>query len=572
MSIIRNVAFGETTDSLTTSQWLLDWYGGRKTASGTRVTATKSLALSAYFAAIRNISEDVGKLPLKTYKELDRGKETQKDHRVYTLLHDEPNDEMTAMSFRETLTSHAMGWGGGFAEIERSRIGDPIALHIIHPSRVSIKRRPGSKKLYYYVKSYDVDQTGIATPVDHVEIEPKNMFHIHGLGANGISGYCMSVLAKEAIGMGLEAERMGASFFANGMALSGILVHPGELEDKARRNLRRQWHKVYGGSKKSGKVAVLEEGVEYKQLSIPPEQAQYLETRQFQVEEIARWFRMPPHKLQHLLRSTFNNIESQNIEYTIDTLQPWLTRWEQEIKRKLFNKTTEKDLFAEHVVTALLRGDNVKRSLYEKNQFMVGAMSQNDIREAENRNSIGPKGDIYYVPMNMQPSEIVYQSLQKGEVPQAGQTGGTPPGEQGIGTTASDINYETLAKSYMPLFNDAANRILTKESKAIGRLAKKGLSQKDFELGVDTFFEKNIQYIISTLTIPAESLGITLEVDSVYDIVEDYAREHIEQMLSDIPLNYKNGEVDIYCKHLLTAFVPMATQLYEKILEAEDEI
>jgi len=475
MSVLQSIFSGYWVEDPEDDRWWTGgWPIGRRTDSGAEVDPEKALGLAAYYACLRNISEDIAKLPLKTYRRHGRNKEEMPDHPVYRLLHDEPNEEMTAMAWRETMTHWAMGWGAGVSEIERNGAGHPVGFWPIHPSRIRLVRN-NEKRLRYVIKSDDLAKADI-------ELMPQDVLHIHGMGGRGVTGYCLSILASQTIGLGLQAEKFAARFFGEGIVLSGYLSHPGQLQKPAKENIRQHWKTAYGGADKSHDVAILAEGMEWKQLGIPPEEAQFLETRQFEVEEICRWFRMPPHKVQHLLRSTFSNIESQNIEYVVDTLLSWATRWEQEIARKCFDRGTEPDLFAEHVFNALLRGDQVKRGTFYRTMFMVGAMSQNDIRAAENENEV-EHGDIYYVPANMTPAE----KAARGETqePAAGPTDG----------------YHTVVR---PVFEEAFQRVLTKEARAAQRAAEKYLpnDRVAFQNWAAEFYAGHSEYVVTALTPP----------------------------------------------------------------------
>ena len=462
--------------------WLLDALGGRQTVSGERVTPEKSLGLAPYYACLRAISEDIGKLPLIVYRSLSpRGKERQRNHPNYRLLHDEPNPEMSSISFRETMTHWALGWGGGVAEIERTERGVPAALWPIHPSRIEIKR-DSMRNIIYIIRSDDITRERPSPTV----LQQRDVLHIHGLGTNGLHGYSIAHLASESIGLGMAAQTFGSAFFGHGATMGLVLEHPGKLEGDAAKNLRRSWAEMHEGSANAYKTVILEEGMKATQTSIPPEQAQFLQTRYFQVEDIARWFRIPPHKIQHLLRSTFSNIEMQALEYVGDTLMPWMIRWEQEIKRKLF-RPDETDLFVEHLVTALLRGDQKARSEFYTKQFSVGAMSPNDIRELENMNPIGPAGDEYFVPMNLAPIDRVI----------AGQTG--KQATSGIGRAAAET-------ACLRMFTDAAERIINKETKAIGRASAKYESADAFKDWVTRFCAEQEAQIVAIFGPVAESL------------------------------------------------------------------
>jgi HK97 family phage portal protein len=378
------------------SAWLLSWAGGLTTRAGMAVGPVTAMTLAIYYACLRNISEDVGKLPLHTYRRLPRGKERAVDHPAYALLHDQPNDDMTAMTFRETLTHHALAWGNGYAEIVFSPGNVVQALWPIHPSRVQV-RRDEDGRLVYDVYGGELTLPG-GSRAGVRRLRQDNILHIKGLGSEGYEGYSVLRLAAESLGLGLAAQTFGAAFFGNGATVGAVLEHPATLTEAAQKRLRESWQTIYGGPSNAMKLAVLEEGLKYTRLGVPPEEAQFLETRQFQVEEVCRWFRMPKSKVHDLTDSTYSNMEQQNLEYVPDTLMPWLTRWEQELKRKLF--ADEPEYFAEHAVQGLLRGDQAARATFYKDLFGVGAISPNDVREFENLNSIGPAGDTFFIASN----------------------------------------------------------------------------------------------------------------------------------------------------------------------------
>lgn len=424
-----------SSDLQSPSAWLLSWAMGTRTSAGIAVGPVTAMTLPIYYACLRNISEDVGKLPLHTYRRMARGKRRALDHPAYALLHDAPNPDMSAMTFRETLTHHALAWGNGYAEIVWTPANEVAALWPIHPSRVQV-RRDDEGLLVYDVYGSELTLPGsLGRSVQRLRQE--NVLHIKGLGAEGYEGYSVLRLAAESLGMTLAAQTFGSAFFGNGTTIGAILTHPNTLSEKAVQRLRESWQTIYGGPSNAMKMAILEEGMKYERLGIPPEEAQFLETRQFQVEEICRWFRMPKSKIHDLTDSTYSNMEQQNLEYVPDTLMPWLVRWEQELKRKLFAE--EPEVFAEHAVQGLLRGDQAARASFYKDLFGVGAISPNDIREFENMNSIGPQGDTYFVAANnFQPLEMVVSSATTEEpeappfpvIPGRNGTNGSHPEEE----------------------------------------------------------------------------------------------------------------------------------------------
>jgi HK97 family phage portal protein len=386
--------------------WLSDWTLWGRTSAGIDISPYSVMTLPAYYAALRAISEDVGKLPLMTYERLEpRGKRRATEHSLYPVLHDSPNPLMSAMTWRESMTHYALAWGNAYAEI--IRVGGQIVglSRPIHPSRVTPKFDE-SGDLVYDVHIGDLSIPSLRPEFGQtITLPQRDVLHLRGLG-DGLIGYSVAQLAAESLGLSLAAQQYGASFFGSGTHTGGIFTHPATLSDTAIAHLRDSLDKYRIGGENAMKTMVLEEGMTYERGSIPPNDAQFLETRQFQVTEVCRWFRIPPHKIGYLENATFSNIEHQGLEYVVDTLQPWLVRWEQELKRKLF--ADEPAYFAEHLVLGLLRGDQQARSNYYRTRFYIGSMSPNDIRELENENPIldvdgdpDPAGDKYYIQNNL---------------------------------------------------------------------------------------------------------------------------------------------------------------------------
>jgi HK97 family phage portal protein len=367
---------------------------GGNWGQSTALTDDRFMRIAAYFACIRNISEDVAKLPLITYRRLARGKSRAPEHPLSSVLGKSPHPAIGSMAFRETLTRYALGWGNGYAQILRSGTSVPTALEPIHPGLVDITTS-NDGRVKYIVRNGGENKT----------IPAADMLHIHGLSSNGVCGLSVAGLSRETMEFAGSAQTYGRNLFARGGRPCGTLTVPGKLTPDAQKMLRESWDEAHGGEN-SGRTAVLPEGIKYETISINPVDAQYLETRQFTVEEIARWFRMPLHKIQYLVRAQgWSTLDAQNTDYLTDTLMPWLVRWEQEIARKLF--ADDPEYFAEHLVNGMLRGDQKSRSEYYVKQFSIGALSINEIRELENMNPIdGDGGDKHFVPLNMTPAEF----------------------------------------------------------------------------------------------------------------------------------------------------------------------
>lgn len=356
--------------------------GGTESSSGISVSEMTALNLSVVWACVRVISETIGSLPWITYKRTnDDGRERAKKHELYSLLHNAPNSEMPAMVWKETSLAHVLLWGNSYSLIGRNRSDAISELYPVTPDRVTPKRRESGQIFY------EISQADGGPKI----VEAEDMFHVPGLGFDGVVGYSVVQKARESMGMSSAAEQLGSSFFGNGAQIGGTLEHPGKLSDKARENLRASVKAKHQGSKNAGSMMLLEEGMKYTRIGVPPQDAQFLETRQFQVEEICRWFRVPPHKVQHLLRSTFSNIEHQSIEFVQDTIRPWCVRFEQFAQLKLVRPSEQNTVYTEHLLDALLRGDAISRSQALQLQFQNGALTLDEWRAIENRNPV-PEG------------------------------------------------------------------------------------------------------------------------------------------------------------------------------------
>ena len=374
-------------------------FGG--STSGKAVNERSSMQMTAVYACVRILAEAIAGLPLHLYRhDDDSSKHKAKEHPLYNLLHAEPNPEMTSFVFRETLMTHLLLWGNAYAQIIRNGKGQVAALYPLMPNRMQVDRDKSGKLYYQYTTSAEDAPTMQGTTKI---LDPSEVLHIPGLGFDGLVGYSPIAMAKNAIGMAIACEEYGAKFFANGAAPSGVLEHPGTVKDPTR--LRDTWQGQFGGSSNSHKVAVLEEGMKYTPISISPEQAQFLQTRKFQINEIARIFRVPPHMVGDLEKSSFSNIEQQSLEFVKYTLDPWVIRWEQALARSLLEPGEKQTHFFRFNVEGLLRGDYQSRMGGYATARQNGWMSANDIRSLEDMDQIGDEdgGNLYLINGNMLP-------------------------------------------------------------------------------------------------------------------------------------------------------------------------
>lgn len=364
--------------------------------SGERVDEMSAMQISTVYACVRLLAETMASLPLHLYRYADegKGKERAIDHPLYRLLYRQPNPEMTSFVFRETLMTHLLLWGNAYAQIVRNGKNGILGLYPLLPQNVEVDRDE-SGELYYIYHAYTDEKPGEKD--QDVYFRRDEVLHIPGLGFNGLVGFSPIAMMKNALGTTLAVERYGSSFFKNGAQPSGVLEHPGVLRDPQK--IRDNWMDAYGGSANAHKVAVLEEGMQYKAISLPPEDSQFLSTREFSVDEICRIFRVPPHLVQNLTHSTYSNIEHQSIDFVQHSINPWAIRFEQAISKDLLLEEEQDDYFAKFNLDGLLRGDYQSRMNGYATGFSNGFLSPNDIRRLENMDPIPAEqgGDDFYL-------------------------------------------------------------------------------------------------------------------------------------------------------------------------------
>ncbi|EOS27167.1 HK97 family phage portal protein [Lachnospiraceae bacterium 3-1] len=395
MGLKRFFGFGQARDKpINTAGSGYSFMFGR-TTSGKPVNERTAMQTTAVYACVRILAETVASLPLHVYEYKDGGKKLVYDHPLYFLLHDEPNPEMTSFVFRETLMSHLLIWGNAYAQIVRDGSGRVLGLYPLLPNKMDVDR--DNRGRIYYVYSRDTNENPMFKDSGDIKLRAEDVLHIPGLGFDGLIGYSPIAMAKNAVGMTLACEEYGASFFANGANPGGVLEHPGVLKDPSK--VRESWNSVYRGTNNAHKIAVLEEGMKYQQIGIPPEEAQFLETRKFQINEIARLYRIPPHMVGDLEKSSFSNIEQQSLEFVKYTLDPWVIRWEQSLQKALLLPGEKNKYFIKLNVDGLLRGDYQSRMNGYATGRQNGWFSANDIREMENMNPISDEegGNLYLI-------------------------------------------------------------------------------------------------------------------------------------------------------------------------------
>lgn len=475
-------------------RWFVDLIGGGKSSSGATVNERTAITYSSFWAAVRAITKPIASLPLHLYERTEGGRERAYDHPLYQLLHEKPNNLMTSLAFRDALNTHLLVWGNGYAEIEYGANGMPRALWPLTPDRVTPRNS----------KTGDIEYLVNLPNGGNVVIPKFRMFHLVGPGFDGLKGYSVVRMFRESIGMGLSVTEYGARFFGNGAKPGGVLEHPGRLkDDKMIDSLRAQWDDIHKGLDNAHRIAILEEGMQYKQIGIPPEDAQFLETRAFQRQEMAAIFGVPPHKIGSMENATFSNIEHQAQEFYTDTLLYWFSLWEQTIKMQVIPEFQHNKYYASFLVDGILRGDIGSRYNAYATARQWGWMSINDIRVKENMNPIGKEGDVYLVPLNMMnvadinsvdPVEHVKKFEEKEGDERSIEIRHLEKTTKERRQIRAAKNRSRLAKRYEQVFSNVYKRYLKQEVKDVREALEKHLNERDsniFELWLDEYYSDN---------------------------------------------------------------------------------
>jgi HK97 family phage portal protein len=472
------------------------WYSavGRQTKSGIQVTDEEALRYSAVWACTRILSSTGGRLPLNLYRRSsNRGKAIVKTDPRDRLVFRRPNAHMTPSLFKSQGLIRQINCGNSYSEIQRNFMGEPVAFHPIHNSRVKPVIDDKTDELSYEIKNNDGSK---------IYIDSANMLHVPSMMThNGIVGLGVLDYARETIGLGLATEQSGASVFGNGALPRVVVESPKKWSPESRANFRKEWKEIYGGVD-GDKAGILDEGAKLHVLGVNHEQLQFLSTRQHNVEELARWYGVPPHKIQHLLRSTNNNIEHQSIEFMTDSVMPWLVIWEEELDRKLLTEEEQQDMFFAFDATQYLRGDTAARSAYWQTMVNSGIACRNEARVEEDLNPV-EGGDVFLVQGAM-------VAVGPDGVPMAGAFAATPKEPADDDDTVDDDTVDdntdeddtedreqALASAARSMLEGCLSRMLHKEATAARRAANK---PREFLGWLDEFYAKHGQQLDESLT------------------------------------------------------------------------
>lgn len=544
MSLLRGVVLpavrsDATSDLVNPRAWLLD-LGGRKTHSGETVTASSAMGLSAYYASIRNIAEDLAKLPLNLYKRrATRGADIQYDHDVHRLLRHKPNPLMGSYEFRRLLGHRALGEGNGLAEIVRDSTGRPVALWPIETSRVRPELVDDGQRLVYHVSGTN----------GTVTLQSRDVFHIKGLGS-GVWGYSVVQYASETLGLGLAAQAASARFFGDGMAHRLVAAVKDKMSDVGRAGLRKR---IQGDDENDPdgvrKIPIVEGDVTLTNWGVNPEDAQFIETMQFTVEDVARWFRMALAKLQKSDTSQgWSTLELLNTDYANDALGGWAVCWEQEAWDKLLPTAEQDDHYFKHVFQALLRGDYKTRIEGYASQVANAQLTPNEARELEERNPIDdPAADMLYIQSGFVPLEDAGPPEPPAPPPLPQDDGDEPPDDEDDGGGGEDDaepdertrGFGRRAMAARHVFRDAAARVLAKQATLHGRALKRHAGNAAaYDAWAVGFRETQEREVVCAFAAAAESMADLWCADG-----GDDRRAHVRGALAAWAREYARGEL-----------------------------
>ena len=517
--------------------WLRRLLGGIESEAGIQVSEETAMSYSAVYACVRIIAETIASLPLNVYKRLPSGgKQKDTNHYLYWLLHNQPNEDMTSFIWREVAMAHILLWGNHYSLLERDGMGKIYSIYPLLPYNMHVEMvvnpETGKKtKVYDYYSDNGI-----------VRLQPHDVLHIAGLSFDGLVGKTPLGWYREQIGLGLAMQTYSSKFFRNGMHAGGIFTTPQSLKEETYQRLKNELKDKYAGLGKAHGIMLLEQDLKFNQISINPDDAQLLESKKFQVEEIARVFRVPLHLLQSLDRATNNNIEHQGIDFVTHTIRPWLVRNEQAYNMQLLTEGEKRTYFIEHIVDGLLRGDTESRYRSYNIARMGGWMNADEIRELENMNPMEDgQGKIYLAPLNMIPlNQLVGSSVREIGTENIEKT-------SKIAIENRDLVTERLEKAYKPLFFNALIRILKREKTDVLKIIGKKYNEQDEkdEKILENYYKKHSEFvnlhIKQAIYAFAEALGADKAKTEDISVFSEYYGENFTKLYVESHLDELKG-------------------------------
>lgn len=473
------------------------WFSGR--FAGIAVTPEIALQVATVWACIEIIAKSVASQTWKVYERLPKGDhEELYNDQVGYLLNCRPNPEMSAVAAREAMLMAAIAFGNSYSEIEWDRSNRPYAIWPLAPERCELHRIDGRLRLR--VQNYDREPTWL---------EYEDVLHVHGMGITGLVGTNIIGQAAHTIALAIAAERFAEAYFGNGTQVGGALMYPNKLDDEHFERLKKEWNETHGGPNRAFRPSILDGGAEWKQIAADGDKSQMNQSRAAQVNEICRWFGVPPHKVAELSRSTNNNIEHQGLEFVRDALKPWATRFEQEIDYKLLD-TRGRPKFSKIDLEPLSQGDAESRASYYQAMRNIGVYSVNDILRMENKNTIGAEGDIRIV----NGANTRLEDVGKNYTSATAKSGSAPPSDTAIAGS------DQLSNTFRTMFAGFYERVQARRDARLSDLNTK-LDASGVEAAMKSFVAQQIGFLSDCLRKPCEALSDRANGMDVFPIALD---------------------------------------------------
>lgn len=527
LDFIRGSALsaGGVSDMLNPRVWLQSAFGGGgPTAAGITIGPNEAVGLDGYFACLRAIMEDVGGLPKVLQRLTQKGKARERVRTAPANLLRRPNPYMSGQAFVESLTGQALSHGGGFAEIQRSASGDPVALWPIHADFVTVHK--DEQGVYFRVLGFNGNPTVI--------VPWEDMLHVHGAGPNGYEGWSIAQLAREDLALAKARKIYSGSFYRNRTQVGGVIEYAKRLDAEKITSLRSSWVETYGTPGNAWKPVILESGMKYTPTAIPPKDAEYVDSERFGVVVMCRWFRMPPHKVASLDRATFSNIEHQGIEYVQDCLTPWVLRWEAELEAKLLGDPEGTgNLRVRFVLQGKLRGDYPTRTAGYRTLISTGVMTPNEARALEDLppgllpdGTPDPAADLLWMQGAMQPISRLAEEPPEPEPSPAPGDDGDPPDEgeedpaegnppppppQEDAEAAARLELDVHGQLAQAMLRDGCSRARRREAIAYERARSRvGEDFGEFGAWLDKFAARQRSWVVEALEPVVSVLEVTV--------------------------------------------------------------
>lgn len=498
--------------------------------AGVTVNQDKSLGLTAFWAGVRVISQTIAGLPCKVYERTGNGRKVADQHGIYKLLQVRPNPMMSPFTFREIRAAHCLTWGNSYAEIERDNSGKPIALWPLMPDRTGAEIK-NDKKVYWTI----IDGAKTYLPEDKV-------LHVPGLGYDGLQGYNVIKTHRDSLGLSIAANEYGSAFFGNSGRPSGIITHPGSPDPEDRKELREEWNQMHSGLSRAQRTAVLWGGMDWKPITLPPEEAQFLQTRDMQIEEIARILMINPIFLQHFTKVTTwgSGVVQFLTAFAKFTILPWLEREEDVLNYDLFNESERGKYYVKYSIEQLMRGDPKMQAEILEIKRRNGVVSADEWRELEDENPLPDGiGKYYFMPMNMSPIGMLADPPE--EPPKT-----DPPPTRSTREVRSTGMRVKLREAHIPVIEDGIRRYVKRDVEALKKTVNAILKKRDDPIvalnrWIDEFYPTQERYIAQTMKPLVSTLSSVIATEAVEEVAADPVE--MDQFVDEYTANLARREM-----------------------------